>query len=143
MDMSQIVPDIPELQAQIAQISQMLQNPSLPNHVRQTTEMQHNHLQIQLQHAHAISAALAVATSFQQQQQAIQNSNLQYNNMPGYQKPDYRGWTNQFSNQQVPAQDSAYQRAPINNRRRPVKRDRPSDFLEVGAENAKVARYWE
>ena len=46
--------------------------------------------------------------------------------------------------QQQGAQDSAYQRLPVNNRRKNLKRDRPSDFLEVGGGNdPKVARYWE
>ncbi|KNZ74509.1 hypothetical protein J132_06463 [Termitomyces sp. J132] len=78
MDMSQMVVDsIPQLQAQISQISLMLQNPSLPN-------------------------------------------------------------------QQSAGQDSAYQRLPLNNRRRNLKRERPSDFLEIGGEtDNKMARYWE
>ena len=59
---------------------------------------------------------------------------------------EYRQWTNPFPNQQPAGQDSAYQRLPLNNRRRQLKRDRPSDFLEIaGAEqgDAKQARYWE
>ena len=153
MDMSQMLVDsIPQLQAQIAQISVMLQNPSLPNQVRHTTEMQHQQLQIQLQQAQTIAAALAAATSFQQQQQQQQQQQNQNGggggmgyNMQGYQqKNDYRAWTNPFSNQQPAGQDSAYQRLPLNNRRRNLKRERPSDFLEVAGENEnKVQRYWE
>ncbi|KAG5723671.1 hypothetical protein E4T56_gene20242 [Termitomyces sp. T112] len=148
MDMSQMVVDsIPQLQAQISQISLMLQNPSLPNQVRQATEMQHQQLQMQLQQAQAVAAALAVATTFQQQQQQQQQ---QVQNaaggvgfgMQGFQQGSWAN--NQFSNQQSAGQDSAYQRLPLNNRRRNLKRERPSDFLEIGGEtDNKMARYWE
>lgn len=150
--MSQMLVDsIPQLQAQISQISLMLQNSSLPNQVRHQTEMQYHQLQIQLQQAQAISAALAVATTFQQQQQqaqqqvqnAVNAGNMAYGMQQGYQQQQSGAWTNQFSNQQPAGQDSAYQRLPINNRRRNLKRERPSDFLEVGGEESKVPRYWE
>ncbi|GLB41936.1 putative DWNN [Lyophyllum shimeji] len=140
MDMSQMVVDsIPQLQAQISQISLMLQNPSLPAQVRQATEMQHQQLQIQLQQAQTIATALAAASTFQQQQQQVQSAAMGYG-MPGYQQ----NWTNQFPNQQPAGQDSAYQRLPLNNRRRNLKRERPSDFLEIGGESDnKMPRYWE
>lgn len=144
MDMSQMLVDsIPQLQAQIGQISLMLQNPSLPNQVRHTTEMQHQQLQIQLQQAQTISAALAAATSFQQQQQQQQAQNNAGG--MGYGMQYQQGaWPNAFPNQQASGQDSAYQRLPVNNRRRNLKRDRPSDFLDVSGENEnKTARYWE
>ena len=60
------------------------------------------------------------------------------------QQQEYRQWTNPFPNQQPAGQDSAYQRLPLNQRRRNLKRERPSDFLEVGGEGeAKMPRYWE
>lgn len=131
MDFQQMLVDsIPQLQAQINQITIMLQNPSLPNQVRRTTEMQHQQLKMQLQQAQTMSVALAAAATFQQQQQQLQQVNIQ------------PGW-NQFpAVQQPPGPDSAYQRLPVNNRRRNLKRERPSDFLEVGGEE-KVPRYWE
>ncbi|KAJ7116047.1 DWNN domain-containing protein [Mycena epipterygia] len=138
MDMSKMVADsIPQLQAQIAQISAMLQNPALPNQVRQNTQMQHHHLQIQLAQAQEMATAIALA-GFQQQQ--LQNSGMNYNNIQGY---NQAAWANNgFPQQSV--QDSAYQRLPVNNRRRVLKRDRPQDFLEVGGESeSKVPRYWE
>ncbi|KAG6919517.1 hypothetical protein DXG01_005107 [Tephrocybe rancida] len=144
MDMSQMVVDsIPQLQAQISQISLMLQNSSLPNQVRQATQMQHQQLQMQLQQAQTVAAALAAASSFQQQQQQVQNAGGMGYAMQGYQQAQWAN--NQFSNQQPAGQDSAYQRLPVNNRRRNLKRDRPSDFLEIGGEpdNNKVPRYWE
>jgi len=149
LDMSQMVVDqIPQIQAQIAQISQALQNPSLPDHVRHQTEMQHQHLQIQLSQAQAVQAALAVA-SFQHQQQqqvvaaqqaavaavAAQNTA----SMAGFNTIGGMGYAQLQTN---PA-DSAYQRLPVNNRRR-NKRDRPSDFFETtGPDGTKVPRYWE
>ncbi|KAF8738220.1 DWNN protein, partial [Rhizoctonia solani] len=52
-----------------------------------------------------------------------------------------QNWTNPYANQQPLGNESAYQRLPVHNRRK--KRDRPSDFVEVGGEQAKVPRYWE
>ncbi|KAG7093660.1 hypothetical protein E1B28_007321 [Marasmius oreades] len=146
MDMQQMIVDsIPQLQAQISQISVMLQNPSLPAQVRQQTEMQYQQLKLQLQQAQAMSAALAAAVSFQQQQQQQQQQQVQQaQNTGGMGYGMQQGWTNPFPNQQPAGQDSAYQRLPLNNRRRNVKRERPSDFLEIGGESdAKVPRYWE
>ena len=145
--MSQMVVDsIPQLQAQISQISLMLQNPSLPNQVRRTTEIQHQQLQIQLQQAQTVAAALSAASSFQQQQiqqqqQMQQNQNAQFKSNWQQQQQ----WNNQLAaSQQTAGQDSAYQRLPVNNRKRPMKRERPSDFLEVGGEGeSKVPRFWE
>ncbi|GBE86442.1 Uncharacterized RING finger protein [Sparassis crispa] len=140
IDVSQIIADsIPQLQAQINQIQIMLNNPSLPPQVRQQTQMKHQQLQMELQQAQLASA---MAATFQSGQAA----GMSFNNMqamPGYQQ-DFRQWTNPFPNQQPAGQDSAYQRLPLNNRRRNLKRDRPSDFLEVGGESEqKMGRYWE
>ncbi|CAE6428379.1 unnamed protein product [Rhizoctonia solani] len=52
-----------------------------------------------------------------------------------------QNWTNPYANQQPLGNESAYQRLPVHNRRK--KRDRPSDFVEVGGEQSKVPRYWE
>lgn len=150
MDMSQMLVDqIPQLQAQATQLYQMLQNTNLPDHVRHQTEMHHQQLQIQLSQAQAISAALAVA-NFQQQQAAqnVANSTMGFNMQGGFQQQQMGQWnnSNQFSNQQQPAgQDSAYQRLPVNNnRRRNLKRDRPTEFFETTApDGTKIPRYWE
>lgn len=136
-----IVDSIPQLQASVAQLSVMLQNPSLPNQLRQTTQMQYHELQMQLQQAQNIAATLAMATGFQQQQvqqqQQQQRSQAMNNNF------QQQNWSNGFANQQPAGQDSAYQRLPVNNRRH-LKRDRPSDFLEVGGSGeAKQQKYWE
>jgi protein MPE1 len=145
LEMQQIVDSIPLIQAQISQISLMLNNPSLPKAVRQTTEMQHQQLQMQLQQAQAVSAALA---TIQQQTAAAQtaanavvpNGGVYTSNMGmGQTGPK---WTNPYSSLPPAGMDSAYQRLPINNRRRNLKRERPSDFLEV-AGDSKVPRYWE
>lgn len=136
-----LVDRIPELQASIAQISKMLQNPNLPVNVRHQTEMQHQQLQMQLQEAQMMAALSAFHNQQQQQQQ--QQAQALANNY-GQQYQQQQTWTSQYISQQ-PGPDSAYQRLPVNNRRRALKRDRPSDFLEVGGEGdgSKVARYWE
>lgn len=166
--MSQMIVDnIPQLQAQIQQISLTLQNNGvLPVHVRQQAEMQHQQLQMQLAQAQTIAAALAAAQSSmgtdlmmpmgmmpmmnqgfggpqmpqQQQLQPPQQGQQQQQSLPPPQQ--------QQQQQQAPGNaDSAYQRQPVNNRRRNIKRERPSDFLEVAGPDAekdgKVARYWE
>lgn len=154
MAMSQMIVDnIPQLQAQIQQISLMLQNSgALPAHVRQQTEMQRQQLQMQLAQAQTIAAALAAAQSAS----AIGPGDMmmpmgmmpmmnQGFNVPQMQIPQQQ--SQQQSQQQPGNAESAYQRQPVNNRRRNIKRDRPSDFLEIAGPDAekdsKVARYWE
>jgi len=136
-----IAQNIPHLQAQISQIQIMLNNPSLPPQVRQQTQMKHQQLQMELQQQ---QVAAAMAATFQQPGPAV--AQMPFNNMQGYQQDFRSSWTNPFPNQQPAGQDSAYQRLPLNNRRRNyLKRDRPSDFLEVGGseQEAKIPRYWE
>lgn len=133
-----VTESIPQLQAQIAQISGMLQNPSLPQLVRQNTQMQHHQLQIQLAQAQEMATAIALAGFQQQQMNNVAGMN--YNNLQGF---NQAGWVNNGFPQQA-GQDSAYQRLPVNNRRRVLKRDRPQDFTEIGGENeSKIPRYWE
>lgn len=97
--------------------------------------MKHQQLQMELQQA---QMAAAMAATFQPGPAV----GMPFNNMQGFQQP----WSNPFPNQQPAGQDSAYQRLPLNNRRRNyLKRERPSDFLEVGGSEheAKMPRYWE
>lgn len=149
MDVPQMIVDsIPQLQAQINQLSIMMQNTSLPEHVRHSSEMKYHQLQMQLQQAQALAATLAVATTLQQQQQQQQQQMQSAAGVVGYSMPGYQQtetqWPISFTNQQPAGQDSAYQRLPLNNRRRNLKRERPSDFLEVGGESdSKAPRYWE
>ncbi|CCM01809.1 uncharacterized protein FIBRA_03877 [Fibroporia radiculosa] len=141
LDMSQIFAEtIPQLQAQISQIQVMLNNPSLPPAARQQTHMKYEQLQMQLQQAQ-VAAAMAATL----QSAAASGSAMPFNNMQGYQQDFRSAWTNPFPNQQPAGQESAYQRLPLNNRRRNLKRDRPSDFLEIGGNehDAKMPRYWE
>ena len=158
--MSQMIVDnIPQLQAQIQQISLTLQNNGvLPTHVRQQAEMQHQQLQMQLAQAQTISVALAAAQSSMGTElmmpmgmMPMMNQGFGGPQMPQQQQQQQQGQQPQQSlppQQQQPGNaDSAYQRQPVNNRRRNIKRDRPSDFLEVAGPDAerdsKVARYWE
>ena len=63
---------------------------------------------------------------------------------PNYKRGEYRPtWTNPFPNQQPAGVESAYQRLPVNNRRRNMHRDRPSDFYEVAGGQGNIASYWE
>jgi len=154
--MSQMIVDnIPQLQAQIQQISLTLQNTgALPAHVRQQAEMQHHQLQMQLAQAQTIAAALAAAQTAMNTDMMMPMGMMPMMNQ-GFAGPQVQQQQQQQSlqvsqqqQQQPPGNaDSAYQRQPVNNRRRNIKRDRPSDFLEVGGPDAerdnKVARFWE
>jgi protein MPE1 len=162
--MSQMIVDnIPQLQAQIGQISLTLQNNGvLPTHVRQQAEMQHQQLQMQLAQAQTIAAALAAAQSsmgtdlmmpmgmMPMMNQGFAGPQMQQQQQQGQQQHQQSLPPPQQQQQQQPPggnADSAYQRQPVNNRRRNIKRERPSDFLEVSGPDAerdgKVARYWE
>ncbi|KAI0816962.1 DWNN domain-containing protein [Trametes gibbosa] len=156
MDVAQVLAQsIPQLQAQIQQLQVMLNNTALPAQVRQQAQLKHQQLQIDLQQAQAV-AAMAAASSFAMPGQmgaggmgAGMGGGMGGGGMGGGMggmQQEYRQWTNPFPNQQPAGQDSAYQRLPLNNRRRQLKRDRPSDFLEIGGAeqgDAKQARYWE
>ncbi|RXW14454.1 hypothetical protein EST38_g11404 [Candolleomyces aberdarensis] len=73
MFLQALLDSIPQLQASIAQISKMLQNPNLPANVRHQTEMQHQQLQMQLQVAQMMALAFS-AYQQQQQPQALANN---------------------------------------------------------------------
>ncbi|TBU27286.1 DWNN domain-containing protein [Dichomitus squalens] len=154
IDVAQI---IAQLQAQIQQLQSMLNNVSIPAQARQQAQLKHQQLQMELQQAQAV-AAMAAAQSFSMPAAMTGGmGNGMAGNMGGGMggpgmggnmgmQGEFRQWTNPFPNQQPAGQDSAYQRLPVNNRRRPLKRDRPSDFLEIaGAQQGdpKAARYWE
>jgi len=163
--MSQMIVDnIPQLQAQIQQISLTLQhNGALPVHVRQQAEMQHQQLQLQLAQAQTIAAALAAAQTamsadmmmpmgmMPMMNQGFAGSGPQMQQQQSQQPQQQQQQSLQQQQQQQQLSpgnaDSAYQRQPVNNRRRNIKRERPSDFLEVAVPDAerdnKVARYWE
>jgi protein MPE1 len=160
--MSQMIVDnIPQLQAQIQQISLTLQNTgALPMHVRQQAEMQHQQLQMQLAQAQTIAAALAAAQTamntdmmmpmgmMPMMNQGFAGQQVQQQQQQPMQQQQQSLQMSQQQQQQPPGNaDSPYQRQPVNNRRRNIKRDRPSDFLEVAGPDAerdnKVARFWE
>ena len=79
----------------------------------------------------------------QQQNQQNQQRGMPQGFNPQQMQQQQQAWTNPYTSQQPAGADSAYQRLPLNNRRRNLKRERPSDFLEVGGSEAKVQRYWE
>lgn len=129
----------------------MLQNPTLPLNVRQTTQMQLQQLQAQVQQAQmvmAVAATMSNASSGMMGMLPYQDDNAYggYNGGvgPTYKRAEYRPtWTNPFPNQQPAGVESAYQRLPVNNRRRNTHRDRPSDFYEVAGGQGNIASYWE
>ncbi|KAI5120369.1 hypothetical protein M0805_006891 [Coniferiporia weirii] len=122
-DISQLLNEtIPQLQAQVAQLSVMLQNSTLPIYVRQTTMQQFQQYRMQLQQAQAF-ASLAGMTAAAAAQHSVNNVNQTFSR---------NQWSTPFPNQQPAGHDSAYQRLPVSNRRRNNKRERPSDFLEIG-----------
>ena len=139
-------PDINELQAQIGQLQRVLQN-HLPPHVRQQTQMQLQLAQEQLQQAQMV---MAVAASMSQANAAMmsgggmmpyQDDSYAAGYNTGVGMGNYKGnWTNPFPNQQPAGAESAYQRLPVNNRRR-VHHNRPSDYYEVGGGGS--TSYWE
>jgi protein MPE1 len=148
---------IPQLQGQVQQLSVMLQNTSLPAHVRQSTMHQFQQTQMELQQAQTfaalaadISAAAAAAQQQQQQGGAPVNINMgeQMQNMNmnmNFHQPQNPSWVPQAAQLQA-GLDSAYQRLPVNNRRRNNKRERPSDFLEIGTGeqlHSKMPKFWE
>ncbi len=152
--MSQI---LTQLQAQIQQLQVMLNNTSLPAQVRQQAQLKHQQLQMELQQAQAV-AAMAAAQSFNMAGNMGVGAGMGMGAMGGgvgvpaggmgggMPMQEFRQWSNPFPNQQPAGQDSAYQRLPLNNRRRTLKRERPSDFLEISGVqqgDAKAARYWE
>ncbi|KAF8586436.1 DWNN-domain-containing protein [Ramaria rubella] len=144
-------PDIPQLQAQIAQLTVMLQNPILPPNVRQTTQMQLQQLQAQVQQAQMVMAVAASMSNanpgimgMPQYQEESYGGGYNPTMVPNYKRGEYRPtWTNPFPNQQPAGIESAYQRLPVNNRRRNMHRDRPSDFYEVPSGQSNIASYWE
>lgn len=174
-DISQLLNEtIPQLQAQIQQLSGMLANPNLPLQARQTTEVHYQELQMQLNQAQAF-AALASDMSAAVQQNLMQfNEDVQAQQLQQEQQQHHQmqmqmqmhsanpnagqgqwmgggnmnmgmGGGNPFASQQPAGPDSAYQRLPVNARRRGNKRERPSDFLEIGGGDAptKMPRFWE
>ena len=132
-DLSRIVAEsIPQLQAQLSQLSVMLQNASLPPKVRQSTQFQYQQLQMQLQQAQTFAA---LSASFNMQNMANTFA------MGAFPIPDFsQQWIEPMMPQPSLPDPSMYQRMPVNSRRRPFKRERPSDFLEVGVSDYKSAR---
>lgn len=143
----------------------MLANPNLPLHARRTTEVHYQELQMQLNQAQAFAALASDMTAavqqnlmqfnedvLAQQQQQQQHHQMQMQMQNANQNVGQGQWMgggnvgggNPFTNQQPAGPESAYQRLPVNGRRA-TKRERPSDFLEIGGGDAptKMPRFWE
>ncbi|VDB90639.1 unnamed protein product [Peniophora sp. CBMAI 1063] len=143
---------ISDLQAQIRQLQQSLNRTDLAPDVRQRSQASYRQMQMQLQQAQEMEQAFSMGIVPSEMMGMGGGFNPAMGMpqmamgppMPGVMPG--MGGVGGFQNQQQPSGDSAYQRLPVNNRRRgPLKRDRPSDFLDVTAQDGenKVARYWE
>ncbi|KAF7308823.1 hypothetical protein MKEN_01082100 [Mycena kentingensis (nom. inval.)] len=139
MDMSKMMNEtIPQLQAQIAQLSSVLQGTSLPNHVRRNTEMQYQQLAMQLAQMQELVAFVQMQGGMQQMQGGGVSAAAMMQ-MGGFNMGQWNG--SGFGQQQQGGQ-YANNNNNRNNVRRPLKRDRPADFLDVSGENeAKMGRY--
>ena len=146
-----------QIQAEISQLQTMLSNPKLPAYARQQASMQLIQKQTLLNQAQTMSMlltqaaaeasmnmSLAMPIPMMQPMMPMFNpmfaGGMNYGGGPPQQNMNMNhgqtqassGWRNSPSQQQqTPDLDSAYQRLPVNNRRKVVKRDRPSDFVEV------------
>jgi protein MPE1 len=130
-----------QIQAEIQQLQTMLSNPKLPMHIRNSASMQLMQKQTllnqaqtmstfisQAQQAVAMEGAMMQAMYNQQQQQQQQ---MNYGNQQGRTQG---GWINPDTQVNQSHTDSPYQRLPINQRRKYMRRDRPSDFVEVSGQ---------
>ncbi|KZS94307.1 DWNN-domain-containing protein [Sistotremastrum niveocremeum HHB9708] len=146
-----------QLQAEIQQLQAMLSNHNLPLHIRNQTQMQLQQKQVMFAQAQTMAALL---TQVQAQAQIPQQSMFgmpdpfggvmgmpQQQMYPAFNNYGQNGAYKQpnWADHQNMGPESPYQRLPVNPRRRHLKRDRPSDFLEVGGQSMenKFPRYWE
>ena len=159
--------EIPQLQGKIAEMMMLLQNP-LPPAVSMQLQMQLEALNVRLQQAQMMvmynGGGMGMGMGMGPGVGVGVGVGMGMNPMMGpmgggmqgppppmgiedpFNKAEYRpSWTNPFPNQQPAGGESAYQRLPVNKRRKGPKRDRPSDFLEINGDGGqpKVARYWE
>jgi len=126
-----------QIQAEIQQLQTMLSNPKLPMHIRNSASMQLMQKQTLLTQAQTMSTFIsqtqaAVAMEGAMMQAMYNQSQMNYNgnNQQGYNQQN--GWINPETQINQSHTDSPYQRLPINQRKKYMKRDRPSDFVEVG-----------
>ncbi|KAG8942701.1 hypothetical protein FRC04_003531 [Tulasnella sp. 424] len=151
---------VTQLQAQLAQLMIMQSNPTLPVANRISVNQQIQQLTMQLKQAEALRDMLQMGMNgmggpmmggmdmmgmgMQQPGMGMGMGNPgfmgQQQPQQPWQKPQYHpGWHNNFSMQQPPNNQSAYERLPVNNRRN--KRERPEDFGEGGPDSKR--QYWE
>ncbi|KAI5833403.1 DWNN-domain-containing protein [Schizophyllum commune Tattone D] len=154
--------NIPQLQAQITQVSQALQNPNLPPQVRQTAEMQQQQLQMELAQAQTLGALAQQAQAQNMAMAAAYGaSGFVGGGGSGFVGNGQSGFTGNggasgfvgnggpsgfVGNGGMMGGQSGWVGGNggqfNNNNKRPLKRDRPSDFTEVaGQADSKQARY--
>jgi len=123
-----------QIQAEIQQLQTMLSNPKLPMHIRNSASMQLMQKQTLLTQAQTMStfisqAQAAAAMEGAMMQAMYSQSQMNYGAQQGFNQQG--GWINPETQINQSHTDSPYQRLPINQRRKYMKRDRPSDFVEV------------
>jgi len=121
-----------QLQAEINQLQTMLSNPKLPMHIRNSASMQLMQKQTLLNQAQTMStfisqAQQAAAMEAAMTQAMYNQANMNYGNQQG----NPAAWINPDTQINQSHVDSPYQRLPINQRKKYMRRDRPSDFVEV------------
>jgi protein MPE1 len=135
-----------QIQAEIHQLQTMIQTAKLPPHARNQAMMKLTQKQTLLNQAQTMQMLLSQAQSMAAAEAAMyQNYNAMqqggyggYPGQAGYGNNMGSGWNQQQQQQRSSAvpppsndSDSPYQRLPVNPRRKVVKRERPSDFVEV------------
>lgn len=125
------------MQAQLSQVQRMMNESNIPAQSRMNAQMQANQL----------TARIAQMQEFLQLTNQIINvttaAATAATNPSGHNfgDGDFRqGWSNPYQVQQPAGADSAYQRLPVNPRRRVQKR--AADW-EADGHDAKVPRFWE
>lgn len=129
--------EITEMQAQLSQVQRMMNESNIPAQSRMNAQMQASQLTsriAQMQEVLQLTNQIINATSAAASAVSDPTGHNFGNN-------EYRqGWSNPYQVQQPAGADSAYQRLPINPRRRVQKR--AADW-ETDGHDSKVPRFWE
>jgi protein MPE1 len=125
-----------QIHAEIQQLQTMLSNPKLPMHIRNSASMQLMQKQTLLNQAQTMSTFISQAQAAAAMEGALRQAmysqpQANYAAQPGYSQG---GWINPETQINQSHTDSPYQRLPINQRRKYMKRERPSDFVEISGQ---------
>lgn len=126
-----------QIHAEIQQLQTMLSNPKLPMHIRNSASMQLLQKQTLLSQAQTMSTFISQAQAAAAMEGALRQAmysqpQANYAIQSGYSQGG--AWINPETQINQSHTDSPYQRLPINQRRKYMKRERPSDFVEVSGQ---------